>query len=133
MDIVIGWFLSYERSLLWVIRFRCRTECGCIVLCTLSALTLYGSVKGRSWTNDGLRLNRPIGLFLGWARIVIGVAIGTAHVSGEKTIAREGEGANDQDTDQKDHRGNKDRYNFCHGGCADHCATRGTGMTNDRH
>ena len=99
INVVLVWFLSYERGLLWVIRFGCWTECRCVTLHTLSTLTLYRSIQGGGRTNDRLGLNGAICLFLGRARIVVGVAICAPHVSTEETIACEGEGANNQHAD----------------------------------
>jgi hypothetical protein len=79
MNVVIRWFLSDERCLLRIIRFRRGPERCCIVLRTL---TLHRPVQCGGRSNDGLGLNGSIRLFL--ARVIV---IGAAHVSGEETVA----------------------------------------------
>jgi hypothetical protein len=117
MNVVIGWFLSYERALLGRICFRGRTERDAIALSTLRALALYRSVQSRSGSNERLGLNGAIGLFLDRAWVVIGRVIrsGATHVSGEKTVACQRERSDNQHPDEQDHRRDKDRPDRCCG------------------
>src|SRR5215208_262195 len=134
MNVVISWFLSYERRLLGRIGLRGGAERDGIALSTLCALGLYRSVQSRSRSNERLGLNGAVGLFLDRAWVLIGRVIrrGPTHVSSKKTIACQRERADNQHPDEQDHRCNKDRDDLCHGGGANDRATRSAGMADNR-